>query len=262
MPPSKRQLDILKHVRFSGFCTTAALAETLQVSMETIRRNVNSLAAEGLLEKIHGGVSLPESLPEPSFTRRLTEGKESKQKIAALVSAHIRNGESLFLDNSSTTAYVAMALSDHRNLFIVTNSASIANILVSRNGNRVFLAGGELREHDAGAFGPEALEFVSQFELQHAILSASAAHCEKGFMVNHLCEAVFSQALIEHSQQAIMVLDHSKFEKMAPVKQCDFSQIQQFVSDKTPPKPLLEAIKLAGCDISIAEEQDRFTATR
>ncbi|WP_419902664.1 DeoR/GlpR family DNA-binding transcription regulator [Kiloniella sp.] len=255
MNPSKRQLDILKNVRFNGFCTTAALAETLQVSMETIRRNVNSLVTEGLLEKVHGGVSLPESLPEPSFSRRLMEGKESKQQIAALVAAQIRNGESLFLDNSSTTAYVAMALSDHSNLFIVTNSASIANILVSRNGNRVFLAGGELREHDAGAFGPEALEFVGRFELDHAILSASAVHSEKGFMVNHLCEAVFSQTLISHSQQSIMVLDHSKFDKMAPVKQCEFSQIIQFVSDKTPSKSLLEAIKLAGCDILTAEEQ-------
>lgn len=258
MNPSKRQLDILKNVRFSGFCTTSALAETLQVSMETIRRNVNNLVAEGLLEKVHGGVSLPESLPEPSFTRRLTEGKESKQKIGALVAAQIRNGESLFLDNSSTTAYVAMALSEHSNLFIVTNSASIANILVSRNGNRVFLAGGELREHDAGAFGPEALEFVGRFELDHAILSASAAHSEKGFMVKHLCEAVFSQTLISHSQQSIMALDHSKFDKMAPVRQCNFSQIDQFVSDKTPSEYLLEALKLAECDISIAEEQPSF----
>ncbi|MFD2205140.1 DeoR/GlpR family DNA-binding transcription regulator [Kiloniella antarctica] len=258
MPPSKRQLDILKNVRFKGFCTTSALAETLQVSMETIRRNVNSLVAEGLLEKAHGGVSLPESLPEPSFARRLIEGKESKQQIAALVAAQIRNGDSLFLDNSSTTAYVAMALSDHNNLFIVTNSASIANILVSRNGNRVFLAGGELREHDAGAFGPEALEFVGRFELDHAILSASAVNSEKGFMVNHLCEAVFSQTLISHSQRSIMVLDHSKFEKMAPIKQCDFSQINQFVCDKVPTKPLVEAIKLAGCDLSAAEEQVDF----
>ncbi|KLN60624.1 hypothetical protein WH96_08930 [Kiloniella spongiae] len=255
MNPSKRQLDILKNVRFNGFCTTAALAETLQVSMETIRRNVNSLVTEGLLEKVHGGVSLPESIPEPSFSRRLAEDKEAKQQIATLVAAQIRNGESLFLDNSSTTAYVAMALSEHKNLFIVTNSASIANILVSRNGNRVFLAGGELREHDAGAFGPEALEFVGRFELDHAILSASAVHCEKGFMVNHLCEAVFSQTLISHSQQSIMVLDHSKFDKMAPVKQCDFSQISQFVSDSTPLNPLLEAIKLGGCDLLTAESQ-------
>ncbi|WP_085901809.1 DeoR/GlpR family DNA-binding transcription regulator [Kiloniella majae] len=255
MPPSKRQLDILKNVRFNGFCTTAALAETLRVSMETIRRNVNSLVAEGLLEKVHGGVSLPESIPEPSFTRRLAEGKEAKQQIAALVAAQIRNGESLFLDNSSTTAYVAMALSEHKNLFIVTNSASIANILVSRNGNRVFLAGGELREHDAGAFGPEALEFVGRFELDYAILSASAVHCEKGFMVNHLCEAVFSQTLINHSQQSIMILDHSKFDKMAPVKQCNFSQINQFVSDSMPLNPLLEAIKLGDCDLLTPEQQ-------
>ncbi len=223
--------------------------------METIRRNVNSLVAEGLLEKVHGGVSLPESIPEPSFSRRLAEDKEAKQQIAALVAAQIRNGESLFLDNSSTTAYVAMALSEHKNLFIVTNSASIANILVSRNGNRVFLAGGELREHDAGAFGPEALEFVSRFELDHAILSASAVHCEKGFMVNHLCEAVFSQTLISHSQQTIMALDQSKFDKMAPVKQCDFSQINQFVTNNAPLDPLREAIKLGDCDLLTAEQQ-------
>src|SRR3546814_4765878 len=94
----------------------------------------------------------------------------------------IKNGDSLILDIGSTTAYVARALRGHHELFVVTNSVAVAQMLATRNNNRVFMAGGELRAHDAGAFGSEAVGFVRQFSVQYAILSAAAIDAETGFM--------------------------------------------------------------------------------
>lgn len=153
---NKRQAQILSAVRMHGSSSITDLANELNVSDETIRRNVKILANEGLLEKVRGGVMLPSEDTEQAFPLRMNEGKEAKQRIAKQVASQIKDGDSLILDNGSTTAYIAQALTSHDNLFVVTNSVVIANILAIQPGNRVFMAGGELRNYNGGAFGPAA----------------------------------------------------------------------------------------------------------
>src|SRR3546814_16199298 len=87
----------------------------------------------------------------------MDENPDAKRLIASQVARMIKNGDSLILDIGSTTAYVARALRGHHELFVVTNSVAVAQMLATRNTNRVFMAGGELRAHDAGAFGSEAV---------------------------------------------------------------------------------------------------------
>src|SRR3546814_581868 len=113
----------------------------------------------------------------------MDENPDAKRLIASQVARMIKNGDSLILDIGSTTAYVARALRGHHELFVVTNSVAVAQMLATRNNNRVFMAGGELRAHDAGAFGSEAVGFVRQFSVQYAILSAAAIAAETGCML-------------------------------------------------------------------------------
>src|SRR3546814_10976914 len=84
------------------------------------------------------------------FAQRMDENPDAKRLIAGQVARMIKNGDSLILDIGSTTAYVARALRGHHDLFVVTNSLAVAQMLATRNNNRVFMAGGELRAHDAG----------------------------------------------------------------------------------------------------------------
>src|SRR3546814_3810580 len=84
-------------------------------------------------------------------------------------------------------------------------------MLATRNNNRVFMAGGELRAHDAGAFGRAAITFVRQFSVQHAVLSAAAIDAETGFMLFDLQEAEFSREIIQRAERSIMVADSPKF---------------------------------------------------
>src|SRR3546814_16054741 len=107
------------------------------------------------------------------FAQRMDENPDAKRLIAGQVARMIKNGDSLILDIGSTTAYVARALRGHHDLFVVTNSLAVAQMLATRNNNRVFMAGGELRAHDAGPFGPEAIPFVRQF-------SVSSEECRVG----------------------------------------------------------------------------------
>ena len=249
---NKRQAEIIKVARTRGACSITDLAEELGVSSETIRRNVKVLAAEGLIEKVRGGVMMPNALAEPAFPFRMNEGKEEKQRIAAHIAGKINDGDSLILDNGSTTAYIAHALNSHENLFVVTNSVVVANILAIQPGNRVFMAGGELRNYNGGAFGPEALEFVKNFEVQCAIFSAAAIHPDKGFLVHHLCEAEFARAIIDRSERTLVAADSRKFGRKAPLRMCGAEQVDELVTDAAPPQELDAMLAANNITVSLA----------
>lgn len=166
---NQTQSEILNAVRKAGGTSRIVnLAKRLDVSEETIRRNVKTLAKEGILEKVHGGVRLLVDEEEGNFQSRMLEWPDAKRKIAATVADMIGNDSSLFLDVGSTTAFIADALKNHNRLMVITNSVAVAFKLATRNENRVFMAGGELRAHDGGAFGVAARTFFENFETDYA----------------------------------------------------------------------------------------------
>jgi DeoR family transcriptional regulator, glycerol-3-phosphate regulon repressor len=256
MHAAQRQLAILELLRLQGSCRIADLAVRLDVSDETIRRNVRLMVAQGLVRKVHGAVHLPELLHEPTFLQRMSEQRMSKESIAARVAAMIEDGDSLILDIGSTTAYVAQALCNHRDLYIVTNSVAVAQIMALRNGNRVFLAGGELRAHDGGAFGIEAHAFIKQFNVRYAVLSVAGIDSETGFMLHDMQEAAFSRTIIERADQVIIVADSTKFGRRAPVRLTDVDVIDYVVTETAPPRPVADLLDSAGVEIVLAGEQE------
>ena len=147
-----RDRDVLDVLTASGTARVETLARKLGVTEETIRRAAKRLEAQGLVTKTHGALHLREAGAEPNFAQRMQLNAAAKRRIGRSVAALIPDGASLFLDVGSTTAYVAQALQIRRDLMVITNSLPVASALTGRNGNRVFLAGGELRAHDGGAF--------------------------------------------------------------------------------------------------------------
>jgi len=256
MHATQREMEILEELRLSGSCRIQDLARRLNVSEETIRRNVKNLAKQGLVRKVHGGVYLPEALKEPSFTQRMNVNPDAKRAIAACVARHIRNGDSLILDIGSTTAYVARALREHHNLFVVTNSVAVAQMLATRNNNRVFLAGGELRPHDAGAFGREAVAFVRQFSVQYAVLSVAAIDAETGFMLFDLQEAEFSREILERSECSIVAADCSKFGRRAPIRIAEPDAFDILMTDAPPPPDLAAFLTDASIEVRRTGDPD------
>ena len=254
MTVSARQSDILKFVRQRGSCTIAELAERLQVSDETIRRNVKPLVSEGLVLKVHGGIILPHQFREPPIQRRMLDDREAKERIAANVARHVQDGDSLVLDVGSTTVYVAQALREHSNLVVVTNSTRIAGILAAGTDNKVFMAGGELRSQDAAAFGSETVDFVRRFRVRHAILSMGAVSATQGFTYHYLCEAEFSRAAMAQAERRTVVADSSKFDRVALAQLCPLDGVDVLVTDAYPRPDLARALDAAGVDIEVADE--------
>jgi DeoR family glycerol-3-phosphate regulon repressor len=244
-----RQSAILKAVTARGSCTVTELARALEVSGETIRRDIRVMARDGLVRKVHGGVSLPDQLRESSFRQRLQENAEAKQAIARLAAAEVHNGDSLMMDTGSTTLYIARELVAHRDLMVITNCTEIARTLAHGNGNRVFLVGGELRGDDGALFGGEAVRFVERFRCRAALLSIGGIDLGSGFMDFHPEEAEFSQAVIAQANRVIVAADHSKFGRQASVRVCDLSGVDALITDRPPPPAF--ARRLAEAEVEI-----------
>ncbi|MEX0921634.1 MAG: DeoR/GlpR family DNA-binding transcription regulator [Rhodovibrionaceae bacterium] len=249
---SRRQSEILQAVRLSGSCSIGELAERFEVSGETIRRTVKPLVSQGLVRRVHGGVTLPERLQEPPFHKRMQQNSAEKQRIARKVAEQVDNGDTLILDCGSTTTYVARALSQHRGLVVVTNSAEIARTLATNDSNKVFMAGGELRSDDTASLGPEALSFVGQFQVRHAILSLGAIDDTGNMMVYHLSEADFSRAVMARAENVIVAVDHSKFGRKGLVRICEPGRVDSLVTDAPPPEPLRGHLDSAEVEILVA----------
>ncbi len=232
-----REQEILRELRLAGGGSRVGfLANRLGVSDETIRRNIKALEARALVRKVHGGVLLVENLTvtEPTFQSRMDQNAGTKQRLAQRVAEMISDGDSLFLDIGSTTAYVAEALSNHHNLYVVTNSLAVAHSLATRNNNRVFMAGGELRRHDGGAFGLEAINFIRRFNVRFAVFSVGAVNADVGFMLHDIQEADLSREAAARAQTRIVVADSEKFGQRAPIAIEDPTSFDILVTDIKP----------------------------
>ncbi len=256
MRQSARQVAIMAAVARAGTLSVAKLALDLAVSDETIRRDLKALADEGRVVKVHGAVTLPDLLRESAFELRLRENAEAKRAIAKAAAREIANGDSVMLDTGSTTAFVAYALRDHRDLTVVTNSIDIARSLATRNGNRVFMAGGELRADDGAALGPSAGAFIEQFRVTTAILSMGAIDPVDGPMNFDLAEVVFSRVVVSRALRTILVVDSSKFGRRAMVKAIPYGAIDMLITDRTPGAPFDGQLAEAGVRVVVVDEDD------
>ncbi|QRM56531.1 DeoR/GlpR family DNA-binding transcription regulator [Sinorhizobium sp. BG8] len=248
-----REREILDELRLAGGSSRIQfLAERLNVSEETIRRNIRSLEASGLVTKVHGGVHITEGVAEKPLHFRMNENPEAKRVIAAKVASLVQNGDTIFLDIGSTTAFIAVALQNHRDLLVVTNSLSVAHTLAARNGNRIFFAGGELRGHDAGAFGSEASKFIERFNVRIAILSVTAINASAGFMLQDMQEAEISRVAARHAQMRIIVADTQKFGRTAPITIGDPKDYDMLVTDGEPPVEIGQMLASNSIEVVIA----------
>jgi len=246
-----RQNQILKKLESQGTCSVSRLASDFNVSLETVRRDLKHLTDNGSVVRMHGAVGLAGQMGEAPFQRRMRENSAEKQRIAAYVASSIRDGDSVMLDTGTTTSFIARELINHRRLSIVTNSSDIARTLATLNGNKVFMAGGQLRADSAAAFGKSAVDFIRQFTVQHAIISAGAVN-KNGIMDYDLEEAEFARSVLAMGNRRIVVTDHSKFGKRGLVEVTGFEAVTDFITDSMPPPDIVKALANAETNLGIA----------
>jgi DeoR family transcriptional regulator, glycerol-3-phosphate regulon repressor len=248
---SRRHIDILERLRQHGTSTIADLARALNVSEETIRRDSVPLQQRGDVLKLHGSLSLPHQVGEAPFERRLREYSEAKRAIARRAAMLVADGDSLILDTGTTTSIFAQELLKKRGLTLVTNSADIAKTLATVNGNKVYLAGGELNGANGAAFGASTVAYLSNFQVTHTFISISALHPEFGPMDMYIQEAEFARMALTRASHRVMLTDASKFGQKALVKICDFKDVDRLITNAIPDPALSAALQAAGVAVNV-----------
>lgn len=208
---SKYEGQILEIVNLRGSISVLGLARELGVSDQTVRRVARPLVARGDVSKVHGALVSNRSVFDPPFLSRMTLNRDAKIAIAEKIAGIVRDGEAIAIDTGSTSAFVAQALRARRNLTVVTNSAFVASTLAIIPGNKVSMAGTQLRDHDGAAFDRSAFAVIERMQVDHAVLSASMVDAKRGFLVHEQCEVDIAEAMLEIAARAIMAVDHTKF---------------------------------------------------
>jgi DeoR family glycerol-3-phosphate regulon repressor len=249
---SKRHTEIMRMLADEGTVTISELATRLGVSLETVRRDVRPLTENGAVLKIHGAVGLAGQVGEAPFQRRMRENADAKRRIAREMAGFIKDGDSVMLDTGTTTSLVARELLGHRRLTVVTNSSDIARTLATINGNKVYMAGGELRSDSGAAFGVSAIEFISKFSVAHAIISAGAIDSGSGVMDFDLEEAEFARMMLSRGEKTYVVTDHSKFGRRGLVLVSGFDAVGHLVTDLPANDDIAMALEEHGTRLVVA----------
>jgi DeoR family glycerol-3-phosphate regulon repressor len=247
-----RQQELLDWVQQEGFVTVEDLAARFQVTPQTIRRDVNWLAEINLLRRYHGGVTLPTSSENVSYTARQRMFQDEKRRIAALAASHIPDQASLFINLGTTTEEVARALNRHRGLRVITNNLNVASVMSGYQECEVLVTGGVVRPWDRGVVGELAVDFIRQFKVDYALIGISSIELDGTLRDFDTREVRVAEAIIEHARSVYLVADHSKFGRPALVRLGHLNEVDALFTDAPPPAEMTEVIAAAGTEIHIA----------
>ncbi|MEP7138881.1 MAG: DeoR/GlpR family DNA-binding transcription regulator [Caldimonas sp.] len=247
MTPNPRQVLLLDEVRARGSVSVEALAERLDVTLQTVRRDVKLLSDAGLLARFHGGVRVPRSTTENiEYLKRQMLNEQAKERIARSVAAQVPANCSLIINIGTTTEAIARALLHHKGLRVITNNLNVAAILSGNPDCEVIVAGGIVRSRDRGIVGEMTVDFIKQFKVDIGLIGISGIESDGSLRDFDYREVKVAGAIIEHSREVWVAADHSKFNRPAMVELARFDQVDILFTDAPPPAPFPQLLSSAG----------------
>ena len=243
---AKRRGAITALVLERGAVTVGSLADRFDVSMQTIRRDVDALCEGDMLHRVHGRIELSQEFLNTPFDQRAGTNLLGKRAIGEAAASLIPDGATLFISIGSTPLSVAHALRRRKNLTVITNNLSAAMALSEEVSNRIMLPGGELRLPDRDILGNDVLDFFGRFRAEFAVFGSAGVADDGGLLEFHTTEVRATQKICENAQHTMLVVDGSKFGRAAPALGANIADIDTVIVDRPPAKkfaPLLRKIK-------------------
>ncbi|AZV78910.1 DeoR/GlpR transcriptional regulator [Parasedimentitalea marina] len=229
-----------------GAVTVGSLAERFDVSMQTIRRDVDALCEGEMLHRVHGRIELSEEFLNTPFDQRAGTNPLGKRSIGEAAARLIPDGSTLFISIGSTPLSVAQALRSRKNLTVITNNLNAAMALSDELSNRIILPAGELRLPDRDILGDDVLEFFGQYRVEFAVFGVAGVALDGGLLDFHSTEVRARQAIRANAQKSLLVVDQSKFGRHAPALGDNISDIDTIIMDRRPGPafaPLLDPLE-------------------
>jgi DeoR/GlpR family transcriptional regulator of sugar metabolism len=252
MLASERRRRILERVAERQSIEAQALADELDVSVMTIRRDIKRLEQDGFLRQTYGGatVQITKSI-ELGFNSRALQYSAQKRLIGARAAQTIEPGQTIFLGEGTTTAQFAQFLPPHPRLLVVTVSLSHATLLSSR-GIRVIVVGGEVDANEMNMTGPLSEAALGRFFADVCVIGAAGLDPAVGMTELEPVVAAQHRVMMERAHRVLMLADHSKLGYRAPCVVGPVQLIDTVVTDEAAPEQLLASLREYGVSIVLA----------
>lgn len=249
MLPAERKREIVETVDAEDGCAVSELAERLDVSKATIRRDLADLEGEGLVERSHGGALPVRTVAsELSYGHKGVKNLEEKRTIAERAVKEIHEGQAIFFDAGTTTMELAKRAPKDGSYIAATNSPLLA-LEIAEDGGEVKLTGGTLRQQTRALVGPTGESFLRRTNFDQLFLGTNALDPEAGLTTPNEEEARMKRLMCENAQRVVLVSDHTKLGRRSFVQFAALDQIDLFVTDREVPVDIREALEAADVDV-------------
>lgn len=250
--PKERRDAIIEKVIAAGSVRIEDLPDAFGVSLMTVHRDLDTLAAQGLIRKTRGvATALASTLSESSTEFRTRQNVADKQAVAAAALAMIEPGQSVILDDSTTGLYLAAHLSERQPLTVITNFQSALDELLNHPGLNVIALGGQYYPWCRAYMGAVTLNALRNIRADLFIMSTSAVTDGICFHQHHDTVLV-KRAMFESARTRIAYLDHSKFDRRALHALCPLSEFDTVIVDSGTSEDHIRSLRLDGANVVVA----------
>ncbi|NRB19102.1 MAG: DeoR/GlpR transcriptional regulator [Rhodobacteraceae bacterium] len=256
MDANTRQSEILKLLDHHDRVEVEDLASHFNVSLQTVRADLRDLSARNALSRVHGGAVRISSAANRAYADRRKLNAAGKLEMAAMAADLIPENCSIALNIGTSTEQVARALATHRGLTVLSNNINIINTMMGGQTKELILVGGTVRQSDGAIVGEDAVEFISRYKVDFAIIGASALDADGAVMDHDAREVSVARAILKNARTKVLVCDSSKFQLSAPVRICSVADLDVVITDQPVPRQFAEAAALAGTRILSAAQNE------
>ena len=232
----ERKSMILEAILRDGSGYIADLSRQFHVSDETIRRDLNELSKDKKILKVHGGaIAIKHPIREENYKTRVKQNCEAKKKIGQYAASLISDGDIISFDYGATAEEIARSIYNLKNITLITNSFTIANILTEKQQNgdftgKIIFIGGAVDCETSKTGGEIAMSVLNRFMADKAFVCATSIS-QSGIMMWDESEGEFSAALSKRSSETYVVADSTKFDKESFYKFLDFNLVNHIITD-------------------------------
>src|SRR6204780_2475962 len=258
MLPAQRQDRILAEIERVGGARIVQLAELLGVSDMTVRRDIDVLAARGLVKKVYGGATVPQqgTSDEPGFEAKSWREPAAKELIAAAAAALVQPRATIAVSAGTTTYALAVHLARIPALTVVTNSVRVADYLfVNGDSSQTVLLTGGVRTPSDALVGPIAVKTVSDLHVDCLLMGVHGMDPVSGFTTPNLMEAEMNRAMVASAGRLGVLADHTKWGVIGLSAMAALTDASILVSDSGLTPEAREVIEETVGELIIADRQ-------
>ena len=258
----ERRDAILRALLPSGAATVAELAAALGVSEMTIRRDLNALATQELVEKVHGGAVLARGgAAEPPFASKRRVNAAAKAAIAEAAVAMARDGMTVALSAGTTTWQVARRLRQGvRDLTFVTNSLNVAGALEENGWHSIVVSGGSFRTPSDALVGPFANQILRQLNVDLLFLGVHSIDPKVGLTTPNIAEAETNRVLVASARRVVVVADSSKLGQVSLATFAGMDDVDVLITDAGADPAVVDALREGGLRVDVVEPRPERAA--